>query len=77
MNSNEPFYAVTHRTSFIEYDGVNTEYNKSIDCFRGDCFPSLFTHRMFRNFIDSELPTNTEIIDPSCWRKNYGVRCTA
>jgi len=37
----------------------------------------MFTHRMFRNFIDPELPTNHKIVDPSCWVKNYGVRCTA
>ncbi|MDO4465468.1 MAG: hypothetical protein Q4C49_00460 [Bacillota bacterium] len=37
----------------------------------------MFTHRMFRNFIDPELPTNTQIVDPSCWDENYGVRCTA
>ena len=48
-----------------------------IICYRGDCFMNLFTHRMMTNFIDPELPTNTEIIDPSCWAKNYAVRCTA
>jgi hypothetical protein len=32
---------------------------------------------MMTNFIDPELPTNTEIIDPGCWAKNYAVRCTA
>jgi hypothetical protein len=37
----------------------------------------MFTHRMSRNFIDPELPTNTEIVDPSCWAANYAVRCTA
>lgn len=46
-------------------------------CYRGDCYTSMFTHRMFRNFIDPELPTNTQIVDPSCWDENYGVRCTA
>ena len=67
MNSNQNFSAISDRVEMTE----------SLDCFRGDCYISLFTHRMFRNFIDPELPTNTQIIDPSCWSKNYGVRCTA
>lgn len=67
MNSNANFFAISPRM----------EMTRSVDCFRGDCYISMFTHRMFRNFIDPELPTNHQIVDPSCWRKNYGVRCTA
>lgn len=68
------------------YSAVSTRYNissvcgtnkREILCGRGDCFPSLFTHRMMGNFIDPELPTNTQIVDPACWVKNYAVRCTA
>ena len=63
------------------YSSISTRYNigdKSlIECFRGDCFPSMFTHRMMSNFQDPELPTNKKIIDPGCWAKNYAVRCTA
>jgi hypothetical protein len=32
---------------------------------------------MMSNFIDPELPTNTKIVDPGTWAKNYAVRCTA
>lgn len=53
------------------------QLNENIQCFGGDCFPSLFTHRMMQNFIDPELPTNNKIVDPGCWAKNYAVRCTA
>lgn len=67
MNSNANFFAISPRM----------EMTRSVDCFRGDCYISMFTHRMFRNFIDPELPTNHQIVDPSCWQKNYGVRCTA
>ena len=67
MNSNASFFAISPRM----------EMTRSVDCFRGDCYISMFTHRMFRNFIDPELPTNHQIVDPACWRKNYGVRCTA
>jgi hypothetical protein len=38
-----------------------------MQCFRGDCFPSLYTHRMFRNFIDHEYPTNKTIVSPISW----------
>jgi hypothetical protein len=37
----------------------------------------MFTHRMNRNFIDPELPTNTKIVNPDSWAQNYAVRCTA
>ena len=63
------------------YSAISPRYNydedSSFTCYRGDCFPSLFTHRMMSNFIDPELPTNTKIIDPGTWAKNYAVRCTA
>lgn len=65
---------------FSEYKPISdrTEVTTGkINCFRGDCFQSMFTHRMHRNFIDPELPTNNKIIDPSCWAANYAVRCTA
>ena len=66
------------------YSPISTRYNVDylenvdrITCFGGDCYVSLFTHRMMNNFIDHELPTNTRIVDPACWAKNYLVRCTA
>jgi len=48
-----------------------------MQCYGGDCFNSVFTHRMMNNFADPELPTNIKIIDPKCWAKNYAVRSTA
>ena len=67
MNAVSPYFAVSHRSE-----------NKTEEiCFRGDCFISMFTHRMNRNFIDPELPTNTKIVNPDCWAQNYAVRCTA
>lgn len=64
---------------FSEYKAIchRTELKNIITCYRGDCYHSMFTHRMHRNFIDPELPTNTKIVDPSCWAANYAVRCTA
>ena len=63
------------------YSAISPRYNydesKTYLCYRGDCFPSMFTHRMMSNFADPELPTNHKIVDPGCWAKNYAVRCTA
>lgn len=68
--NNDAYYAICDRQD-IEHD------NNIINCFRGDCFISMYTHRMFRNFIDESYPTNSDIVDISSWRKNYAVRCTA
>lgn len=66
---------------FSSYSAISPRYNydESVvyTCYRGDCFPSMFTHRMMSNFQDPELPTNRKIIDRGCWAKNYAVRCTA
>ena len=70
-NAQEAYRAISDRT---EINGIQ---DLRLDCYRGDCFISFFTHRVMRNFIDPELPTNHKIIDPLCWAKNYAVRCTA
>lgn len=63
------------------YSAISPRYNyddaSTYLCYRGDCFPSMFTHRIMSNFADPELPTNHKIVDPGCWAKNYAVRCTA
>lgn len=71
FNSAESYHAISDR---MQVDSIQ---NNKVSCYRGDCFQSLFTHRMFRNFIDPELPTNDKIINPACWAQNYAVRCTA
>lgn len=66
---------------YNSYSAISPRYNyndgNDFTCYNGDCFTSMFTHRMMSNFIDPELPTNSKIVDPSCWAKNYAVRCTA
>ena len=64
------------------YSPISTRYSvfdikKEYIEYGGDCFPSVFTHRMMTNFIDPELPTNNKIVNPGCWCENYAVRCTA
>jgi hypothetical protein len=57
FNSTAPYYSISHRT----------EAKSEESCFRGDCFVNMYTHRMNRNFIDPELPTNNKIVNPDCW----------
>lgn len=69
-------------TDYSQYSPISTRYNvdditTEMSCYGGDCFNSVFTHKMMNNFADTELPTNTRIIDPKCWAKNYAVRATA
>lgn len=77
FNDNSFYSAISPRINIEDIFCTNKIDNYSIACYRGDCFLNLFTHRMMSNFVDPELPTNMEIIDPSCWAKNYAVRCTA
>jgi hypothetical protein len=68
INSTAAYHAITDRTEAAK---------ASVKCFRGDCFVSLYTHRMFRNFIDHEYPTNKTIVNAISWAQNFAVRCTA
>ena len=64
MNSSEPFYAISDR-----YNWENLDSNK--DYYRGDCYYNTFTYRLNRNFNDSTLPNNDQIIDKDTWKDNY------
>lgn len=77
FNDNSFYSAISPRMEITEIFRNNITSTWNVTCYRGDCFMNMFTHRMMTNFIDPELPTNTQIIDPSCWCKNYAVRCTA
>jgi len=67
MDSSEPYMAISDRITW------NTNTSQITTVFRGDCFVGNFTHRMNRNFIDPDLPTNHKIIDKNTWNKNYAV----
>jgi len=67
MDSSEPYTAISDRTTWA------TTNTQSITVFRGDCFVGNFTHRMNRNFIDPDFPTNHKIVDKNTWKKNYAV----
>lgn len=71
--SDNTFYSPISTRYSIDILQTNSEFIE----YGGDCFPSMFTHRMMTNFIDPELPTNKKIVNPGCWCENYAVRCTA
>lgn len=73
-----PFFAISERLSLDEFkskrDGsTKITYMESPGIYRGDCFICNFSHRMIRNFSDTETPTNDVIIDKDCWKDNYTV----
>ena len=71
MDSLEPFYAISDRYNF---DGLATsKTNRTLVCWRGDCYINTFTYRLNRNFNDPSLPNNDKIIDPETWKENYKV----
>ena len=70
MDSSEPFYAISDRYNF---DGLSNDdkENKTLVCWRGDCYINTFTYRLNRNFNDSSLPNNDQIIQSNTWREHY------
>jgi hypothetical protein len=81
MDSSEPFYAISDRYNFSELtsevisldEGVVNYGDKSLVCWRGDCFINNFTFRLNRNFNDPTLPNNEIIIDFNTWKDNYDI----
>ena len=75
MNSLEPFYAISDRYNWEELEEIEKEGEnyKDLykDCYRGDCYNNVFTYRLNRNFNDSSLPNNDDIIDKNTWKDNY------
>lgn len=69
MRNAQPYFAISTR--------YNLDNTSEVKCFGGDCYSSVFTHKMMNNFADTEYPTNTKIVDPKCWAKNFVVRATA
>jgi len=62
MDSSEPFYAISDRYNFDELP------NRTLTCWRGDCYLNTFTYRLNRNFNDPSLPNNDKIIDKDTWQ---------
>ena len=65
------FYAISDRIALNSYKlEQHGDYISFPTCYRGDCYISLFTHRVNRNFTDPTTPTNNLILQPSCWAQN-------
>lgn len=73
MDSSEPFYAISDRYNFEQLIGND---DKSLVCWRGDCFINNFTYRLNRNFNDPTLPNNDQIVDKNTWKDNYDPQNT-
>ena len=69
MHSSEPFYAISDRYNWEEFNRESTTLY--LDCFRGDCYYNIFTYRLNRNFNDASLPNNDQIIDKNTWKDHY------
>lgn len=63
-----PFFAVSDRIQLVDDSETITH-----DVYRGDCYIGNFTHRMIRNFQDSDAPTNDEIVSTDTWKDHYEI----
>lgn len=66
MHDSSQFYTISDRTELNE-----KSYNIT-RCYRGDCFYTIFTQRINRNFQDPSVPTNDIVVDNETWQK-YGI----
>ena len=66
IHDSSQFYAISDRT---ELDETSNNITK---CYRGDCFYTIFTQRINRNFQDPSVPTNDIVVDNETWQK-YGI----
>lgn len=86
FNSLNPYYSISDRydinliksKELNDYDGIsyNGEVSSTItdyyfSCYRGDCYIQNVTMRIQRNFQDSDLPINDEILNTKTWKTNY------
>ena len=72
LEDNSVYGAISDRYSTTDTSYWSTP--NSIIAYRGDCYIGNFTHRVMRNFIDPELPTNDKIVDVSTWSNNFKVK---
>ena len=61
-----PYYTISDKIQITE------DISKKV-FYRGDCYICPFTHRIIRNHIDPELPTNDKIVDSQAWDDNFLV----
>lgn len=74
FRDNSSFFAISDRFDLDDYNKVESDQKQFVyyqDVYRGDCYICNFTHRMCRNFQDSEAPNNDIIIDPNTWKDHF------
>lgn len=74
FRDNSSFFAISDRFDLNDYNKVESDQKQFVyyqDVYRGDCYICNFTHRMCRNFQDSEAPNNDTIIDPNTWKDHF------
>ena len=69
-NDKSPYNAISDRYS-INY--LNTINDDDIVLYRGDTYICTFTHKLNRNFIDPDTPTNSTIVDYKTWKNNFFI----
>ena len=69
-NDKSPYHAISDRYS-INY--LNTINDDDIVLYRGDTYICTFTHKLNRNFIDPDTPTNSTIVDYKTWKNNFFI----
>lgn len=83
-NDKEAYYPISDRiplNNYLKYFDISTllnQNNNSDDAihflnsfYRGDCYICQYTHRINRNFQDSNAPTNDMIVDENCWADHF------
>ena len=73
-NDSSSFLPISDRIEWSNLLNPSEEIYQTESLYRGDCYINTYSHRMNWNFTDPELPTNTRIVDPWGWYKNYRVK---
>lgn len=69
-NDKSPYHAISDRYSINYLNIINDD---DIVLYRGDTYICTFTHKLNRNFIDPDTPTNSTIVDYKTWKNNFFI----
>ena len=69
-NDKSPYYAISDRYSISQLNKIE---RNDLVLYRGDSYICTYTHRLNRNFIDPDTPTNSTIVDYKTWKNNFFI----
>lgn len=69
-NDKSPYYAISDRYSISQLNKIERD---DMVLYRGDSYICTYTHRLNRNFIDPDTPTNRTIVDYKTWKDNFFI----